>query len=93
VTGDRPVSNDRITSAAQRTGMTARVDSAGLSTQQDTREFGAMFGNRIISGGLWSPRYPDVTPFDSYLNGKFEGQSLPEDAVTHPFEWDSKARF
>ena len=34
---------------------------------------GEVFGDRVISHGLWPPRSPDLTPPDFYLWGKLKG--------------------
>ena len=46
------------------TAHTARVSMAAVSE---------VFGDRVISRGLWPPRSPDLTPPDFYLWGKLKG--------------------
>ena len=46
------------------TAHTARVSMAAVSE---------VFGDRVISHGLWPPRLPDFTPPDFYLWGKLKG--------------------
>jgi hypothetical protein len=36
----------------------------------------AVFGDRIISSGIWPARLPDLNPCDFFFLGSFEGRSL-----------------
>lgn len=41
-----------------------------------------VFGNRIISRGIWPPRSPDLTPLDFYLWGALKGRAYENNPQT-----------
>ena len=41
-----------------------------------------VFGDRVISRGLWPPRSPDLTPPDFYLWGKLKGSVYGDNPQT-----------
>ena len=43
---------------------------------------GEVFGDRVISRGLWPPRSPDLTPPDFYLWGKLKGSVYADNPRT-----------
>ena len=43
---------------------------------------GEVFGDRVISCGLWPPRSPDLTPPDFYLWGKLKGSVYADNPRT-----------
>jgi hypothetical protein len=51
------------------TAHTARISMQALSD---------VFGDRIISSGIWLAHSPDLNPCDFFLLGLFEGQSLQQ---------------
>ena len=55
------------------TAHTARVSMAAV---------GDVFGDCVISRGLWPPRSPDLTPPDFYLWGKLKGSVYADNPRT-----------
>ena len=43
---------------------------------------GEVFGDHVISRGLWPPRSPDLTPPDFYLWGKLKGSVYADNPRT-----------